>query len=163
MIAILSRRKVGVGLMAVLAIAGCAVELQNTQAARDMEKASRPPGSIYTGWRIFQEKCARCHGSDASGTPGAPDLLPIVRHLGPRRFVSLVLTRYDWSMSAQAGGAEGAARDAWIESLVRREQGVLQMPAWQGEPVVNAHIVDLYAYLTARAEGVQGTGRPPRP
>lgn len=163
MIAIISPLRVVVGLAAMMVIAGCAVELQNAQAAREMEKASRPPGSMYAGWRVFQDKCARCHGSDASGGPGAPDLMPIVRHMGPRRFVSLVLTRYDWSMSAQAGGAEGAARDAWIDSLVRREQGALQMPAWQGEPVVNAHIVDLYAYLTARAEGVQGTGRPQRP
>jgi hypothetical protein len=33
-------------------------------------------------------------------------------------------------------------------------------PALQGKPRVNAHIVDLYAYLAARAEGLQGPGRP---
>jgi hypothetical protein len=27
---------------------------------------------------------------------------------------------------------------------------------------VSAHIVDLYAYLSARAEGTQGPGRPPQ-
>jgi hypothetical protein len=34
------------------------------------------------------------------------------------------------------------------------------MPAWQGEPIVIVHIVDLYAYLSARAQGAQGSGRP---
>jgi hypothetical protein len=35
------------------------------------------------------------------------------------------------------------------------------MPAWQGEPVVNAHVMDLYAYLSARSEGRLAAGRPP--
>ena len=34
------------------------------------------------------------------------------------------------------------------------------MPAWQGEPRVSAHIADLYAYLSARAEGIQAAGKP---
>jgi hypothetical protein len=34
------------------------------------------------------------------------------------------------------------------------------MPAWQDEPPVKAHIMDLYAYLSARADGRQGTGQP---
>ena len=38
--------------------------------------------------------------------------------------------------------------------------GTLTMPAWQGEPVVTAHVMDLYAYLSARADGRQGPGRP---
>lgn len=148
----------GAGLLAALSIAGCAVEVQNTQAAREREKASRPPGSVYAGWRVFEGKCAGCHGSAATGAPNAPDLLPIVREMGPRRFMGLVLTRYDWSLPAQ----ESNTGEASIDRYVRREQGVLRMPAWQGEPEVTAHIVDLYAYLTARAEGTQGTGRPPR-
>ena len=46
------------------------------------------------------------------------------------------------------------------ESLASR-QGAIQMPAWQGEPRVQAHIADLYAWLSARAQGTQGPGRPP--
>jgi hypothetical protein len=34
--------------------------------------------------------------------------------------------------------------------------------AWQDEPPVNAHVLDLYAYLSARADGVAGPGRPRR-
>ena len=43
---------------------------------------------------------------------------------------------------------------------MRRQEGALIMPEWQGEPRVNAHIMDLYAYLSARAQGTQGPERP---
>jgi mono/diheme cytochrome c family protein len=143
-----------------LLLAGCAVEVQNTQPAKQMAEQSKPPGSVYTGWRIFQDKCAGCHGAAASGTAGGPDLLPRVRDMGSRRFVNLVLTRYDWSIPAARAGSESAAREALIDDIVQRKQGMLTMPAWQGEPRVSAHIADLYAYLSARAQGTQGPERP---
>ena len=34
------------------------------------------------------------------------------------------------------------------------------MPALDGEPRVAAHVADIYAYLSARAQGTQGFGRP---
>lgn len=140
-----------------LLLAACAVEWQNTQPAQELAKQSRAPGSVYTGWRVFQDRCARCHGAAASGTADGPDLLPRVGEMGPRRFVSVVLQRYDWSAS---GGSPGAAREAFIEEVLQRREGPLVMPAWQGEPRVQAHIADLYAYLSARAAGTQGPGRP---
>ena len=139
-------------------LAGCAVEVENTQAAQELARASKPPGSIYTGWRVFQDRCAGCHGVAATGTAGAPDLLPRVRDMSSRRFVNLVLTRYDWNLGAAP--ASDSALDALVEGIVQRKEGRLTMPAWQGEPRVNAHIVDLYAYLSARADGTQGPGRP---
>lgn len=150
----------GSALASALLLAGCAVEFQNRQAAQELKQASEPPGSVYTGWRVFQDKCASCHGPDASGTKVAPDLLPRVREMGSRQFVSLVLNRYDWSLPASQAGSESAAREALIDEIVRRKEGRLEMPAWQGEPRVNAHIADLYAYVSARAQGSQGTGRP---
>lgn len=143
------------------ALAACAVEVQNTQPAQEMAQQAKPPGSAYTGWRVFQDKCAACHGPAATGTERGPDLLPRVREMGARRFVNVVLYRYDWSLPAARAGSESAAREALIDEVMRRQQGDLTMPAWQGEPRVTAHITDLYAYLSARAEGTQGPGRPP--
>jgi mono/diheme cytochrome c family protein len=149
------------GFVAALLLAGCTgVELQNTQAAEELAQRSKPPGSVYAGWRVFQDRCASCHGPDATGTAGGPDLLPRVRAMGPRQFVSLVLTRYDWGLAAAQSASDSAARQALIEEIVQRRAGPLTMPAWQGEPRVNAHIVDLYAYVSARAQGTQGPGRP---
>jgi len=147
--------------MSALLLAGCAVEVQNRQAAQEVARLSKPPGSVYIGWRVFQDKCAGCHGSAATGAAGGPDLLPRVREMGSRQFVSLVLKRYDWNLPAAQASSEGAAREALIEDILqRKEDYMLMMPAWEGEPRVSAHIVDLYAYLSARAQDTQGPGRP---
>lgn len=137
-----------------------AVEIENTQAAREAARLSSPPGSVYTGWRIFQERCATCHGPDAAGTGAGPDVLPRVREMGPRRFVGLVLKRYDWNLPPPPAANGRQAMDTLIEDVMQRKEPALTMPAWEGNPAVSAHIVDLYAYLSARAEGTQGRGRP---
>ena len=149
-----------VALAALLAVSGCALEVQNTQPARDYAQETRPPGSVYMGWRVFQDRCASCHGSAATGSPRAPDLLPRMRGMGAHRFVNVVLNRYDWHLPAEQVQRGGAQREALVEQIVQRREAALGMPAWQGEPRVNAHIVDLYAYLSARAEGRQGPDRP---
>lgn len=150
---------VAIGLALVLA--ACAVEVQNRQPAQEMAQRAQPPGSVYTGWRVFQDRCARCHGADANGiAQGGPDLLPRVREMGPQRFVGIVLRRYDFGLPPAQASSEGAAREALVEGIVQRKEGALVMPEWQGEPRVNAHIVDLYAYLSARAQGTQAAGRP---
>jgi mono/diheme cytochrome c family protein len=118
------------------------------------------PQPTYLGWRLFQVHCARCHGSDATGTPSAPDLLPRIRGMSEARFVAAVLQRYQWVMPASESAREGAARDALIQDVLRRRAGELVMPAWEGEPSVKAHIDDLFAYLDARASGALGAGMP---
>ena len=146
-----------------LLLAGCAVETvewQNRQAAQEVARLSKPPGSVYLGWRVFQDRCAGCHGPAATGTGNAPDLLLRVREMSSRQFVSLVLQRYDLNLPASPTGGDSAARNALIEVIMQRKEAPLSMPEWQGEPRVNAHIVDLYAYLSARAEGTQGPDRP---
>ena len=158
-----SRRSLlyGSAFASALLLAGCTVEVQNRQAAQEVARLSKPPGSVYIGWRVFQDKCAGCHGPAATGMAGGPDLLPRVREMGSRQFVSLVLKRYDWNLPAAQASSVGAARETLIEDILQRKGDyMLTMPAWEGEPRVSAHIVDLYAYLSARAEGTQGPGRP---
>jgi mono/diheme cytochrome c family protein len=125
--------------------AGCAIEWQNAQPAQELAQQAAPPGSVTAGERVFQDQCATCHGPGATGTARGPDLLPRVLAMGPNRFTDLVLHRYDWTAPAgpvtpRPGPAPGAT-------------AAPEMPAWQGRPRVQAHIIDLYAYLSARAEG----------
>lgn len=142
-----------------LGLAGCAVEVENRQAAREVAQLSQPPGSVYSGWRVYEDKCARCHGPAAADPSGnAPDLLASMRNIGPQRFVGLVLQRYDWNLPVP----QGESLDTLIEQIMARRTAVLSMPAWQSEPSVNAHIMDLHAYLSARADGTQGPGIPQR-
>jgi mono/diheme cytochrome c family protein len=151
-------------LASALMLGACAgdvgVKLENTQAAQEVARLSGPPGSVYIGWRVFQDKCAACHGPAASGTGAAPDLLPLVGQMGPRRFVGLVLSRYDWNLPPGQTGTGGEARERLIDDVMQRKEAAITMPAWEGNPSVSAHIADLYVYLSARAEGSQGTGRP---
>jgi mono/diheme cytochrome c family protein len=150
----------GAAFASALGLSGCALDLENRHAAQEISRMAKPPGSVYSGWRVFQERCARCHGAAATGTVNAPDLLPRVHTMDARRFVGLVLQRYDLNQPTARAGGDSAATEALIEVIMQRKEAPLTMPAWQGEPVVNAHIVDLYAYLSARAEGTQGPERP---
>lgn len=145
----------GIMLLAGTLLQGCAVEIENLKPSRLFAREQQSPGSVYTGWRVYQERCASCHGQSASGGSG-PDLLPIMRQFGPRRFAGLVLERYDWTRPASQ------PREQWLEEAVQRREATVLMPAWQDEPPVQAHVMDLYAYLSARADGRQGPGRPQR-
>jgi mono/diheme cytochrome c family protein len=141
------------------ALTGCAVEWQNPQAAHQLALEQQPPGSTYLGWRVYQDRCAGCHGANAQGMANAPSLLARLQTLGPRQFVSLVLYRYDSTLQGQPAPAR-AAREAQVESLMTRQGQPLSMPAWQDEPRVNAHVLDLHAYLSARSQGLLGPGKP---
>lgn len=152
----------GSAVASALLLTGCLVEMENKQAAEELARLSQPPGSVYTGWRVFQDRCAGCHGPAGSGTAAAPDLLPKVRQMSSHQFVDFVLTRYDWNLPVAQAGGDSAARAELIEQILQRKQGALTMPMWQGEPRVSAHIVDLYAYLSARGDGTQGPERPAR-
>lgn len=94
------------------------------------------------------------------GGSGIPNLLPLVREMGTRQFVSLVLNRYDWGIAPEMARGNSTAKAALVESIVQRREAQITMPAWQGEPIVTAHIMDLLAYLSARAQGTQGPERP---
>jgi hypothetical protein len=126
-------------------------------------EAIRQSNLIYLGWRVFQDKCARCHGADATGTDKAPGLLERVKPMSRTRFVATVLQRYKWVLPAQEAGHESGTPDALVQGIARREKGELSMPAWEKEPSVKAHIADIYDYLQARASGALGPGRPPWP
>lgn len=145
---------------AALLLAGCTVNWENRQAAQEVAQMNQPAGSLYLGWRVYQDKCARCHGADASGTASAPNLLPRVRDMSERRFVGLVLQRYDLNQPQLQAGSGRSPGEAQVEVIMQRKDAPLAMPAWQDEPRVNVHILDLYAYLSARADGRQGAERP---
>ncbi|MFZ1607221.1 c-type cytochrome [Candidatus Aalborgicola defluviihabitans] len=144
-----------------LSLAACtSVEVQNTQAAKELKAETRVPGTAYNGWRVFQDKCAGCHGPAATGMGNAPNLVVRMRDVGPRQFVDLVLKRYDWGLGSMQANHAGVTWDTMVDDVMQNKQGSLTMPAWEGEPRVTAHITDLYAYLSARAQGTQGPGRP---
>lgn len=155
------RRIAPLAAIALVALAaGCAVEVQNTRPAKELARQALPEGNLYIGWRVFQQKCASCHGTTATGGATGPDLLPRLREMGSHQFIGLVLRRYDWILAAAESSPQATAPSTTAEKVLQGRDAALVMPAWQGDPMVTAHIIDLYAYLAARADGTQGPGRP---
>ena len=115
----------------------------------------------FNGWLVFHTACYGCHGTDATGTDLAPNLLQSVKAMTPRAFATKVVTSY--RIVAQDSDDPAAAREALLEEVVRKERGKrgqIVMPAWEGDRMVDAHLLDLFAYLSARADGQLAPGRP---
>lgn len=119
----------------------------------------------FNGWRVFHTACHGCHGVGGVGTDLAPNLVERIPALTPRGFATKVLTSYRIVRLLPDGGAEDrtAEREALVEEILRRERtarGQIVMPAWEGDSKVPPHVLDLYAYLSARADGAIGPGKP---
>ncbi len=116
----------------------------------------------YVGWRLFHSACFGCHGVGAVGTAVAPNLLERIPNMTPRDFASKVLTSYRLVSPADDDNAQ--AREATLEEVLKRDRsaarGQVLMPAWGGHAEVPPHVLDLYAYLSARAAGDLGPGEP---
>ncbi len=147
-----------------LLLTGCAVDAQGRYRAPPAHEPAiayaQAAPTVYTGWRLFQDRCASCHGAAATGTSRAPNLLPYMRTSDPRRFITEVLYRYDWGIPAARGNQD--AIDALVEGVMSRTQGQLTLAFRQGEPQAIVHIADLHDYLAARGNGSLGPRRPAR-
>jgi quinoprotein dehydrogenase-associated probable ABC transporter substrate-binding protein len=117
--------------------------------------------STYIGWRIFHSTCVTCHGTGATGTERGPNLLPRVRMMDLGQFSGVVLRRYGATLASGEAARETGAREALIEQIAAgKNRGEIPMPAWEDDPNVKPAIVDLYAYLRARADGAIPAQRP---
>jgi mono/diheme cytochrome c family protein len=120
----------------------------------------------YFGWRVFHSACHGCHGFGATGTDVAPNLLERVRTMSPRDFAIKVLTSYRLMPPGVGARTEDRAREreATLSDVMRRDRGSaasrIVMPAWDDDDTVKPHVLDLYAYLMARADGKLAPGQP---
>ncbi len=120
--------------------------------------------STFLGWRVFHSTCHGCHGVAATGTTVAPDLTQRMKDMSLEQFINTLLIRYRIVLGADQAAADDntATREAFMDLVRKHEQGRLIMPAWEDDPNVKPHLLDLYAYLKARADGALGPGRPSR-
>ena len=147
-------------LSALILLPGCTLEFANTRPAREISTPLPPKGDLYAGWRVFQDKCSSCHGMAATGGDRAPNLLPKIKGMNLQQFAGIVLKRYDLGSGAARESQNPSTLEKSIDEIMRRSEAPVEMHAWQNEPAVNAHIFDLYAYLSERAEGKLGMERP---
>ena len=168
------RRNMSVRLAVAVAIAafsGLAVIGTRLFAADDAPKKyyrvenGQVDKSTYLGWWTFHVTCYECHGWDATGSDVAPDLTDSIKRLSPVEFTTKVLTRYHITLPDVEATAESqrALQEAIIQEVLRQERGehgAIVMPAWEPDFRVKPHVMDLYAYLQARGDGVLKAGKP---
>ena len=126
----------------------------------------RVDAGTYSGWKLFHTACYVCHGVGGGGTGVAPNLVERIGNYTPRGFAAKVLSSYRIvPMPDGAPADREAEREALLELLMKRERqlkGQPLMPAWEADDEVMPHVLDLYAYLNARAAGALGPGKPRR-
>jgi mxaJ protein len=137
------------------ALASGAAPCNGTETMADIQKlvggltinasASDPPytaqegkvdAKTYSGWIRYSAFCQQCHGIGGIGSGIAPDLTQAVKDLNKRQFETIV-----------SCGLKG-------------NLGTGVMPAWGDNPNIKPYLDNLWAYLSARAHGVLGAGRP---
>ena len=126
----------------------------------------RVDAGTYAGWKLYHTACYVCHGVGGTGTDVAPNLVEKIGNYTPRGFATKVLSSYRIVPMPDGSPADkDAEREALLELLMKRErqaQGQPLMPAWDSDDEVAPHVLDLYAYLNARAAGALGPGKPKR-
>ncbi len=88
--------------------------------------------NLINGYRRYNASCSHCHGPDGVGSTFAPSLIERKFDVGTFRQVVL------------HGKASGAS----------------VMKGFAKDPNIAPYVDDIYAYLSARAEGAIGRGRP---
>ena len=129
--------------------------------------AGRVDAGTYAGWRAFHATCYACHGVGGVGTTAAPNLVARIGSMTPRAFAAKVLASYRIVAPDEGSPTDKGAStpDTMLEQIMRRERGNggrVIMPEWEGDARVDPHVLDLYAYLSARADGKIGPGQPRR-
>ncbi|MFN0317159.1 MAG: hypothetical protein ACKVQA_19235 [Burkholderiales bacterium] len=117
----------------------------------------------YEGWLTYHTACHICHGPDAIGSDIAPNLRYSLKAMTQSEFANKVLTRYRIFI----GPTDSMSSEAWRQSVLdevirqrRGQRGTVAMPAWQSNPGIKPHVLDLFAYLKARSDEAIGPGRP---
>jgi hypothetical protein len=154
------------GLLLLAPVAGAQVPAAHDPVPGEYRiDAGRVDPGTYLGWRLFHTTCYGCHGVGGLGTDLAPNLVERVKLLSPRAFATKVLTSY--RLVPPSRGSTDEDRNAALERLIeqamrqdRRADDLIAMPAWENNPRVRPHVLDLYAYLSARADGKLGPGKP---
>lgn len=99
-------------------------------ASVSIEELAKDPAAVRIGQRLFGNNCALCHGSDARGNVGYPNL-----------------TDSDWLY--------GGNPDQIVASITHGRNAV--MPAKGGLPMTEQDIVDMTAYVLSLS-GREGSG-----
>ncbi len=124
-------------------------------ADMELEQLIRDPDAMATGRRLFGQNCAMCHGSDARGGTGFPNLVDEHWQWGEG---------YDAVLTAITGGRQ-AAMPPWAQAL--GEEGVPQVVEYvrslsglEHDAALAADGQGKYAMFCVACHGPEGKGNP---
>jgi len=122
-------------------------------------KDGKVDASTFIGWSLFHNTCVGCHGVGGVGTELAPDLTESVSALSTVEFTTKVLHRYSMPVGDRTDMTNAMMAEVRKDEM--RESGELaKMPEWKNNPLVRAHVRNIYSYLKARHDGVIGPEKP---
>ncbi len=124
-------RHLPITLAALLATAPLKAEQPAAKERSTLDLKAREK-TLLNGYRRYHGTCSHCHGPGGSGSTIAPSL---IEDLAPSEQFQVIVR-------------EGS------------KTGTSVMPGFADNPNVAPYIDDIYAYLTARATGAIGRGRP---
>ena len=125
-------------------------------AAMPIDRIARDPDAVAFGARLFANHCAMCHGSDARGARGFPNLTDASWQWGgsPEEILATVLDGRQAAMPALApaiGGDVGVTEvAAYVQSLSGRK----------ADPALAAAGKARFAGICAACHGIDGKGNP---
>jgi cytochrome c553 len=125
------------GSILVFALAAMMGVVWNLAAPQSLPAAAADPSpeelykNVYNGWKWWHVYCYRCHGTDANGTPLAPNLTDLNRKVTLKEFLKNV-----------RDGFPDEGMQAWSKLLDDNQ------------------ITQLYYYVMARTDKVLPAGRP---
>lgn len=115
--------------------------------------------STFIGWSLFHNTCVGCHGVGGVGSELAPDLTKSISSLSPVEFTTKVFHRVSMPVGDRTDMTNAIMAEVRKGEL--RDSGELEkMPQWKNNPLVKAHVLNIYGYLKARHDGVIGPERP---
>ena len=113
-------------------------DLSLTDLAGEIEALVKDPEALKIGQRLFSQNCAQCHGSDARGTRGFPNL-----------------TDNDWLY----GGTPEKIKETLINGRIAAMPGWIDQYGEKGVKEVAAYVLTLSGRtLSDRLEGLQDAG-----
>ena len=112
-------------------VAGASPAAAQKAAGQKAAAPSEVYKDVYNGWKWWHVYCYRCHGTDANGTPNAPNLTDPNEKLSRAAFLKIV-----------RDGLPDQGMQAWNKLLDTKQIG------------------QIHVYVRARADKVLPPGRP---
>jgi cytochrome c oxidase cbb3-type subunit 3 len=125
-------------------------------AGQPIDVIARDPRAVATGQRIFANNCAMCHGSDARGAKGYPNLADRHWQWGgtPDAILATILDGRQANMPAIAGALGGEA------GVVATAVHVQRLSGMQVDPMLAGVGANHFSGICAACHGVEGKGNP---